>query len=48
MKNFLNIFVSITLSLILLTSAGNIALQQPQPANAQNIEEGNFYYYWGK
>ena len=37
MKNFLNIFVSITLSLILLTSAGNIALQLQQ-ANAQNIE----------
>ena len=37
MKNFLNIFVSITLSLILLTSAGNMALQ-PQQANAQNIE----------
>src|SRR5688500_6388377 len=39
MKNFLNIFVSITLSLILLTSAGNIALQQQQQANAQNTEE---------
>jgi hypothetical protein len=40
MKNFLNIFVSITLSLILLTSAGvgGIALQQQQ-ANAQNTEE---------
>ena len=38
MKNFLNIFVSITLSLILLTSACNIVLQQQQ-ANAQNIEE---------
>ena len=37
MKNFLTIFVSITLSLILLTSAGNIALQLQQ-ANAQNIE----------
>ena len=37
MKNLLNIFVSITISLILLTSAGSIALQQPQPANAQNI-----------
>ena len=37
MKNFLNIFVSITLSLILLTSAGNIALQLQQ-ANAQNID----------
>ena len=37
MKNFLNISVSITLSLILLTSVGNIALQQQ--ANAQNIEE---------
>jgi hypothetical protein len=37
MKNFLNIFVSITLSLILLTCAGNIALQLQQ-ANAQNIE----------
>ena len=42
MKNLLNIFVSITISLILLTSAGSIALQQPQPANAQNITEGNF------
>ena len=41
MKNLLNIFVSITISLILLTSAGSIALQQPQPANAQNITEGN-------
>lgn len=37
MKNLLNIFVSITLSLILLTSAGNIALQLQQ-ANAQNID----------
>jgi uncharacterized protein (UPF0333 family) len=37
MKNFLNIFVSIILSLILLTSAGNIALQLQQ-ANAQNID----------
>ena len=41
MKNLLNIFASITLSLILLTSAGSIALQQPQQANAQNITEGN-------
>ena len=40
MKNLLNIFVSITLSLILLTSAGSVALQ-PQQANAQNITEGN-------
>ena len=39
MKNLLNIFVSITLSLILLTSAGSVALQ-PQQANAQNITEG--------
>ena len=42
MKNFLNIFVSITLSLILLISAGNIAFQQEQQqqqANAQNSEE---------
>ena len=40
MKNFLNIFVSITLSLILLTSAGIIDfLQQQQQANAQNTEE---------
>jgi hypothetical protein len=39
MKNFLNKFVSITLSLILLISAGNIALQQQQQANAQNTEE---------
>ena len=38
--NILNIFVSITLSLILLTSTGSIALQ-PQQANAQNITEGN-------
>jgi hypothetical protein len=37
MKNFLNIFVSITLSLILLTSAGNITSQQQ--ANVQNTEE---------
>jgi hypothetical protein len=38
MKNFLNIFVNITLSLILLTSAsGSVALQQQ--ANAQNTEE---------
>jgi hypothetical protein len=41
MKNLLNIFASITLSLIILTSAGNIALQQQQQANAQNITEGN-------
>lgn len=40
MKNLLNIFVSITLSLILLTSAGSVSLQ-PQQANAQNITEGN-------
>ena len=40
MKNFLNIFVSMTLSLILLTSAGSVALQ-PQQTNAQNITEGN-------
>ena len=40
MKNLLNIFVSITLSLILLTSAGSVALQ-PQQTNAQNITEGN-------
>ena len=40
MKNLLNIFVSIILSLILLTSAGSVALQ-PQQANAQNITEGN-------
>lgn len=40
MKNLLNIFVSITLSLILLTSAGSVALQ-PQQANAQNITGGN-------
>ena len=42
MKNFLNIFVSITLSLILLISAGNIAFQQEQQqqqANAQNTKE---------
>ena len=40
MKNLLNIFASITLSLILSTSAGSVALQ-PQQANAQNITEGN-------
>jgi len=40
MKNLLYIFMSITLSLILLTSAGSIALQQQeQQANAQNTEE---------
>jgi hypothetical protein len=38
MNNLLNIFVSITLSLILLSSAGSIVLQQQQ-ANAQNTEE---------
>lgn len=37
MKNLFNIFVSITLSLILLTSVGGITLQQQQ-ANAQNTE----------
>ena len=37
MKNLLNIFVSIILSLILLTSVGSIILQQQQ-VNAQNIE----------
>ena len=37
MKNFLNIFLSITLSLILLTSVVSIELQQQ--ANAQNTEE---------
>jgi uncharacterized protein (UPF0333 family) len=44
MKNLFNIFVSITLSLILLTSAGGvggIALQQQQQANAQNTAEEN-------
>jgi hypothetical protein len=41
MNNLLNIFVSITLSLILLISAGGdiITLQQPQQASAQNTEE---------
>lgn len=38
MKNLVNIFVSIILSLILLSNAGGIALQQQQ-ANAQNVEE---------
>lgn len=38
MKNLFNIFVSIILSLILLSNAGGIALQQQQ-ANAQNVEE---------
>jgi hypothetical protein len=37
MKNLLNIFVSIILSLILLTSVGSIVLQQQQ-VNAQNTE----------
>ena len=37
MTNLLNIFVSILLSLILLTSVGSIILQQQQ-VNAQNIE----------
>jgi predicted peroxiredoxin len=40
MNNLLNIFVSITLSLILLSSAGGIVLQQQQQqVNAQNVEE---------
>jgi hypothetical protein len=39
MKNLFNIFVSIILSLILLSNAGGIALQQQQQANAQNVEE---------
>lgn len=38
MKYLFNIFVSIILSLILLSNAGGIALQQQQ-ANAQNVEE---------
>lgn len=42
MKNLLNIFVSITLSLILLTTAGSMALQQ-QSVNAQNTEENKNY-----
>jgi hypothetical protein len=37
MKNFLNIFVSITLSLILLTST--VGMEFQQQANAQNTEE---------
>ena len=37
MKNLLNIFVSIILSLVLLTSVGSIVLQQQQ-VNAQNTE----------
>ena len=36
MKNLLNIFVSIILSLILLTSVGSIVLQQQ--VNAQNVK----------
>ena len=54
MTNLLNIFVSIILSLILLTSVGSIILQQQQ-VNAQNIEgnstssttnnEGNKNYF---
>jgi hypothetical protein len=39
MKNLFNIFVSIILSLILLSNAGGIVLQQQQQANAQNVEE---------
>jgi hypothetical protein len=42
MNNLLNIFVSITLSLILLISAGGssqVVLQQPQQVSAQNTEE---------
>ena len=38
MKNLFNIFVSIILSLILLSNAGGIVLQQQQ-VNAQNVEE---------
>jgi hypothetical protein len=38
MKNLFNIFVSITLSLILLSNTGGIVLQQQQ-VNAQNVEE---------
>ena len=38
MKNLLTIFVSLILSLILLSNAGGIALQQQ--ANAQNVDEG--------
>ena len=44
MKNLFNIFVSITLSLILLTSVssgGVVALQQQQQVNAQNTAEEN-------
>ena len=37
MKNLFNIFVSITLSLILISNAGGIVLQQQ--VNAQNVEE---------
>jgi hypothetical protein len=37
MKNILGTFLSICLSLILLSNAGGIALQQQQ-ANAQNVE----------
>jgi hypothetical protein len=40
MKKLLNIFVNITLSFILLTSAGGVALQQ-QHASAQNTAEEN-------
>lgn len=38
MKNILGIFLSICLSLVLLSNAGGIALQQQQQANAQNVE----------
>jgi hypothetical protein len=44
MNNLLNIFVSITLSLILLISAGGsslVVLQPPQQASAQNTAEEN-------
>ncbi len=54
MKNLFNIFVSIILSLILLSNAGGIALQQQQ-ANAQNIgesptteEEKNYILVFGQ
>jgi hypothetical protein len=39
MKNLLTIFVSLILSLILLSNAGGIVLQQQ--ANAQNVEEAS-------
>lgn len=54
MKNILGTFLSICLSLILLSNAGGIALQQQQ-VNAQNLEESqtseedkNYFDIWTK